>query len=177
MVVYVDGKPIFVQKPKTPNNQTNSVPNEQSNDVLKIKTFQKRTPKLASESDKTLMGSRPKASLSKSAQNSAPVAKIPYLLARAAAAAASSHRQQQASNMQKYQHQQSSSSSSRVICLGGNGSTTAKPNLSGNSKRAPAVGAGSNIELKHDQEYLQLVSMLRQKNEKLLFNPQILNRN
>lgn len=174
MVVYVDGKPIFVQNPKTTSDQTNSVPNEQSNDVLKIKTFQKRTHKLANESDKTL-GLRPKASSSKSAQNSAPVAKIPYLLARAAAAAASSHRQQQASNMQKCQHQESSSSSARVICHGGNGSTTAKPILSGNSKRAPT--GGSNIELKHDQEYLQLVSMLRQKNKKLLFNPQILNRN
>ena len=166
MVVYIDGKPVFVKNPKTTSNQTNSVPNEISKDVLKIKTLQKRTPKLANESDKI-----PKASFSKSAQNPAPVAKIPYLLARAAAAAASNQRQQQTSNMQKYPYQKSSS---RVICHGGNGNT-AKSILSGNSKRAPDGGA--NIDLKHDQEYLQLVSMLRQKNEKLLFNPQILNRN
>jgi len=87
-----------------------------------------------------------------------PVAKIPYLLAAAAAAAASNHHQQHY-NMQKYQQQ-----NSRII--------------SDNDRfKKPQSGTSSNFvrDLKQDQEYMQLVSMLKQKNEKLLFDPQILN--
>lgn len=111
MVVYVDGKPIFVKNPKI-----NSAESNDANDAQVPRTSNSRFSKNKNQSNA-----------------SKPVTKIPYLLAAAAAAAASNQRKLETT--QTINNQQNS----KFICQ----------------------------ELKHDQDYLQLVSMFKQKNEKL----------
>ena len=146
MVVYVDGKPIFVQNPTPTNFSATSPPNEQ----ISVKTLRKKDTKPEKGEPP---GHKPKSF--KRAPSSGLVTKIPYLLA-----AASNHRKQQ-SHIQNYQslncHENMSAKRSY-----------ANPVLGGSAKRPPTNQA---MDLKRDQEYLQLVSMLRQKNEKLLFQP------
>lgn len=101
MVVYVDGKPVFIQNPKIPLTNQNQTSNTQGS----------------------------------STKSNQPVAKIPYLLAAAAAAAAAAQ--------------------SRCTL------TSQNDNIS------PQV---PKKEIKKDYEYQQIVSMLKQKNEKL-YNP------
>ena len=127
MIVYVDGKPIFVQNPTV---QTTSSSSSADNDQHK----------------------REKKPVDKSLKESKPVAKIPYLLAAAAAAAASNHRQHQ-QQMQKFQQQN--------LRLLSTDESSAESNLK-----------SSINNFKPDQEYLNIVSMFKQKNEKL-FNPLI----
>ena len=121
MIVYVDGKPIFVQNPAKTTAQ-----NEPDNTAKPVKSIRESTMS--------------------SLQSKKPVAKIPYLLALAANSAASNHRQQQKfqqQNLKQLSHESSLKES--------------------NNKHS---------ETKPDQEYLQLVSLFKQKNEKL-FNPLI----
>lgn len=108
MVVYVDGKPIFVKNPK--------INASESNDAQVPRTSHSRLSKNKNQSSANK-----------------PVAKIPYLLAAAAAAAASN--QGKIESTQTINNQQ-------------------------NSKLLRQ-------ESKQDQDYLQLVSMFKQKNEKL----------
>lgn len=179
MIVYVDGKPIFVQNPKLANsNNQNSFHNNKDNHVLVNNS---------TENIEFDVGNKKQKQSRKSSKNSStsvnkPIAKIPYLLAAAAAAAASNHRkqqqqqqllqqqqqqliQQQQNNFQKVQY-----NTNQKVIINTNDTT------SRNSSTALTVNPGiSNNEtckkeLKQDQEYLQLVSMLKQKNEKL-YNP------
>lgn len=131
MIVYVDGKPIFVQNPTV---QATSTSMSTSSSV---------------DHDKNQKHKKP---VEKSLKESKPVAKIPYLLAAAAAAAASNHRQHQ-QQMQKFQQQN--------LRL-----------LSTNESTAESKLKNSINNFKPDQEYLNIVSMFKQKNEKL-FNPLI----
>lgn len=110
MVVYVDGKPIFVQNPKGSNLPQQT---QQQQDATKLpqnllNTKSSRTTKIKSIEQQ---------------QPNQPIAKIPYLLAAAAAAAASNRCTMQSAKKEK-----------------------------------------------NDHEYQQVVSMFKQKNEKL-FNP------
>lgn len=123
MIVYVDGKPIFVQNP------AKTTQNEPDNTAKPVKTIRESTMS--------------------SLQSKKPVAKIPYLLALAANSAASNHRQQQ---IQKFQHQNFK--------------------LLSNESSLKETNNNKHSETKPDQEYLQLVSLFKQKNEKL-FNPLI----
>ena len=129
MVVYVDGKPIFVKNPVlNDTNQSNMINQDSSRNA-----------------------------------NKKPPAKIPYLLAVAAATAASNHREQQqiiaATKEDKeflpYGHAASElrqdSESQRMK------SRKRLHNQTSDSKE------GSDME----QDYIQLVSMLKQKNQKL----------
>ena len=123
MVVYVDGKPIFVQNPKGSNQ--NTIPQQ----------IQQKLSQQLSENQNNIEGAKfnnenpPKhtnrATRIKPAASSHQIAKIPYLLAAAAAA---------------------SSSNTNRCAIG-----TAKKD-------------------KNDHDYQQLVSLFKQKNEKL-FNP------
>jgi hypothetical protein len=151
MTFYVDDKPEFVESPKPGVTE----PVADSLSIL-LKARKNIRPEYAKKGFNVHTLQRP---LLKVKQ---PVAKIPYLLAAAAAAAASNHHQQHY-NMQKYQQQ-----NSRIIS---DNDRFKKSVMNGES------GTSSNFvrDLKQDQEYIQLVSMLKQKNEKLLFDPQILN--
>lgn len=154
MVVYVDGKPIFVQNPKV----------QQSSNEEALKEFHET--KTSSGQKSNTRQSKSKKSSSASYLNK-PVAKIPYLLAAAAAAAASNHRKQQQLQTQMQQSQPKSTTSSAGLRL-----------LESTNECIRSIGCSfddtSNTpkikEIKHDQEYLQLVSMFKQKNEKL-YNP------
>lgn len=161
MVIYVDGKPIFVENPKlsasshTLQNETGYSTKEHDKLQLQPEQFN------SSFSD----GLKSKISKSKSLTNAnvnKPVTKIPYLLAAAAAAAAQNHRKQSMNinsnsinnNIQQLEEQK------RII-------------ESNECTRTLGIGTSLNKhvkELKHDQEYMQLVSMFRQKNAKL-YNP------
>ena len=131
MVVYVDGKPIFVQNPKLENQLTED---DSIRNVTLLKEQNERKPKKV-KTKSIESSNRPK---------------VPYLLAAAAAAAASNHRQQQQLNLQKYQQE-------------------------GDSHAHKAKTIQIQHELKEDlkdKEYFQLVSLFKQKNEKL-FNPML----
>ena len=147
MVVYVDGKPIFVQNPKPTDNSATSRDENESR--------AKCSP----------AGVSPKSSSYK------PVAKIPYLLAAAAAAAASNHRKQQ----QQQQNQAQTSVGKQISTDCARSSTypiiqaNSKTNANNNNNSSSSSKCKSG-ELKQDTEYMQLVSLLKQKNEKL-FNP------
>jgi hypothetical protein len=112
MVVYIDGKPIFVQNPKT---------NEHTQDEKQFENVLNSINRL-NESEKRPVSPRSTSAISSIRKkcNTQPIAKIPFLLAAAAAAA------------------------------------TTNRNNTMNRK-----------EGKYDQEYQQLVSMFKQKNEKL----------
>ena len=138
MIVYVDGKPIFVQNPAAVQTTSalSSSSSSSDNEKNKLKTAKK--------------------TVEKSLKESKPAAKIPYLLAAAAAAAASNHRAQ-VSEMQKFQQQ-----NLRLMSM--NKPQAAEP--------SPKAKIFSTRDAKPDQDYLNIVSMLKQKNEKL-FNPLI----
>ena len=87
MIVYVDGKPVLVQNPKSENQKLNTDIGNSSN---RTKKSNKELTKNTKNSNKSNLTNRP-------------VAKIPYLLA--AAAAASTHRQKH--EIQNYQQQNS----------------------------------------------------------------------
>ena len=123
MIVYVDGKPIFVKNPISQNSKAESLNKSKCAEI----NF--------------------KESL-KSQVNNKPSPKIPYLLAAAAAAAASNHRQSQ--QLDKFHQSQTLVSQNSIK------DSCEKNNLKKDSKQ--------------DQEYLHIVSMLKEKNEKL-FNP------
>jgi len=123
MIVYVDGKPIFVKNP---------ISQSSNNESLK---------KNVEINFKESLNSHTK-------NNSKPSPKIPYLLAAAASTAASNHRQSQ--QLEKFHQSQILVSQNSINCE--------KINLKKDSKQ--------------DQEYLHIVSMLKEKNEKL-FNPLI----
>jgi hypothetical protein len=123
MIVYVDGKPIFVKNP---------ISQSSNNESLK---------KNVEINFKESLNSHTK-------NNSKPSPKIPYLLAAAAAAAASNHRQSQ--QLDKF-HQ------SQIL-------------VSQNSIKDSCEKNNLKKDSKQDQEYLHIVSMLKEKNEKL-FNP------
>ena len=166
MVVYVNGKPIFVQNPKSENNSLLDI----NNNCSVSKVIENEKPKIKAYQPRKVIQS------TKSSPQNRPVAKIPYLLAAAAAAAASNHRKQE-HNMLKYQQQ-----NSRIISYDSTKNSAQRSNTPSALKGSTKSQTGSTPvkpvkELKQDQEYLQLVSMLKQKNEKLLFNPQILNKN
>lgn len=113
MVVYVDGKPIFVQNPKIKNAEAGDACDAQ---VPKVSNHRLSKNKGQSNANKS-------------------VTKIPYLLAAAAAAAAS--------NQKKLD--------------------SAQPINNQTNQNFPC----QNQQLKHDQDYLQIVSMFKQKNQKL----------
>jgi hypothetical protein len=157
MVIYVDGKPIFVQNPKTEASIQNETPAVMGT-TSSTRLYRSRgdsphssTSSSASETSGLMLGQ----------SNSKPVAKIPYLLAAAAAAAASNHR--------KLQQQIHQFPKGNYI----NGTASSRSNGTG-IKSAKSSGSSTQQqtnEIKHDQEYMQLVSMFKQKNEKLSFNP------
>jgi len=91
-----------------------------------------------------------------------PVAKIPYLLAAAAAAASSNQRKQQTQQVQAYKNQ--FISTNKIVsseCARSSCYTLISSNH---------LNMKSSKDLNKEQEYIQLVSLLKQKNEKL-FNP------
>jgi uncharacterized C2H2 Zn-finger protein len=137
MVVYVDGKPIFVQNPKPKDSSANR--DGPKSDDLK----QQCSSSTAFKSSKNLLGCKPV---------------VPYLLAAAAQAAATNHRKQQ--QLQ----------SSNVISSGNGGESCARSSTYPQSQSTTNPTKVKVIELKQDLEYVQLVSLLKQKNEKL-FNP------
>lgn len=144
MVVYVDGKPIFVQNPNIDQNKTINVTKSEP------KSYRKTIE---------------------------PITMMPYLLATAAAAA-QNHRRKlnnsiqsqlanaplKSSSPSSYHHHHNynninsdDSSSECVRTMGVVGGVSNSGNGNGNKSQ----------ELKHDQEYMQLVSMFKRKNEKL----------
>jgi hypothetical protein len=123
MIVYVDGKPIFVKNPINQNSKAESLKKSNCAEINFKESF-------------------------KSQVNNKPLPKIPYLLAAAAAAAASNHRQSQ--QLDKFHQSQILVSQNSI------NDSCEKNNLKKDSKQ--------------DQEYLHIVSMLKEKNEKL-FNP------
>lgn len=144
MVVYVDGKPIFVQNPKLNSDDCSreaQVPKSSSRSNVKKLANTRQTKSTISNQTK-------------------PVAKIPYLLAVAAAAAASNHRkQQQLTNQIQTSQQYQNMLQTPTECI-----RTLDCSYSTNEN------VNKIKELKQDQEYMQLVSMFKQKNEKL-YNP------
>jgi hypothetical protein len=119
MVVYVDGKPIFVQNPKGNTGPPQSL-------QQKISQSEEHTNnKIADTTTTTTETSKQIRSTKIKPQQQQPITKIPYLLAAAAAAAASN------------------------------------PNR---------CTIGALKKEKNDHEYQHLVSLFKQKNEKL-FNP------
>ena len=145
MVIYVDGKPIFVQNPKK------SEVTEGSKDA--------QVPKTSINSKSSVFQSKNKSPTTSNLNK--PVTKIPYLLAAAAAAAASNHRKQQQLNQQVLSQPKIPEPVSLRI------STDDYLRQGEYDNPSPVY---KQKELKHDQEYLQLVSMFKQKNEKL-YNP------
>ena len=119
MIIYVDGKPIFVKK-----NQTGTSP--QFNELNKSNIL------IDDNKDLRLTSS--------STNSKKAVAKIPYLLA---AAAVTSNRQSNSKQIQK-------NTNSKLIA----------------ETKVPIQESNNRL----DQDYLQIVSMLKQKNEKLI-NP------
>ncbi|CAF1022357.1 unnamed protein product [Brachionus calyciflorus] len=143
MVVYVDGKPIFVQNPKSKESEIT----DSSKDA--------QVPKASINSKSN---SRQSKSKTHSTSLNKPVAKIPFLLAAAAAAAASNHRKHQQIMTPPHIPEPTSLHLSSDECI----RPASYDHTSAQSYKPK--------EFKHDQEYLQLVSMFKQKNEKL-YNP------
>jgi hypothetical protein len=153
MVVYVDGKPIFVQNPKLADTSNPQTDVAKTNGGVEVKTNQK-----SSSGRPKSNTSMPKSTSFPGTSTCKPVAKIPYLLAAAAAAAASNHR--------KTQQNQTTN------IINSNANTKLVSNDCARSSSYLLTPSNPNKikDLKQDQEYMQLVSLLRQKNEKL-FNP------
>lgn len=154
MVVYVDGKPIFVQNPKPTDTSAEQTESSKTSGSVEAKTNQK-----SSSGRPKSNTSLPKSSSFPSTSNCKPVAKIPYLLAAAAAAAASNHRKNQQNPINNNTNINTNNSTKLVSTDCARSSSYLITQSNTNKK-----------DLKQDQEYIQLVSLLRQKNEKL-FNP------
>lgn len=156
MVVYVDGKPIFVQNPKPTDTSAEQTEVSKTSGGVEVKTSQK-----SSSGRPKSNTSMPKSSSFPSTSNCKPVAKIPYLLAAAAAAAASNHRKNQQNPINSNtNNNNNNNSSTKLVSTDCARSSSYLITQSNTNKK----------DLKQDQEYIQLVSLLRQKNEKL-FNP------
>jgi hypothetical protein len=191
MVVYVDGKPIFVQNPKTTdssNQSLNPTPLTSSTSLNSNENDNERIPEMKNNqtisSDLNLVN-RKKSKASTSNTNSfkssnyisnacKPVVKIPYLLA-AAAAATSNQRKQQQSNTSSNTNGNKLMTSNSDCCARSSTYPIVQSNahnnhLNSNTKTSNNSKNKVNTDLKQDLEYIQLVSMLKQKNEKL-FNP------
>jgi hypothetical protein len=201
MVVYVDGKPIFVQnsKAQTENNilanrsSANNSDNDLNTRTKPVKSEKNSKSKSYISKKNANNNNNNNGQSNKSSVSNRPVAKIPYLLAAAAAAAASNYRQQQQQHQQNINnhHQQQhiqiypnsktmslndSSASCSPLLLENNMNVTTPTALMLNHQSEFSFGVSSSTssnfkkDFKQDQEYIQLVSMFKQKNEKL-FNP------
>jgi hypothetical protein len=172
MVIYVEGKPIFVQNPALntstqQNQQSEGLEVVNSNDaptVVNSKVFQPRKKRGRQRDSFTTSAD---GSFGFNSNNNRPVAKIPYLLAAAAAAAAS--------NKRKLYQQDTLLPKSHLI--GGDSDTpggrveTRLTSALGHQLHYQQQQQPHDADVKNDQEYMQLVSMFKQKNEKLSFNP------
>lgn len=189
MVVYVDGKPIFVENPK-PKQQTsdstsvrlnhqlirfaksNLKQNDNDNQTKNNDSLSVQNSPIKVSADLPSSASLPSTPVSK------PVTKIPYLLAAAAAAASSSNRRNKNSQSNKLISNDCARSSCYLI--NNNVSTQSISNkfkikdspllLSSKSSSSSSLTNPKLTSLKQDHEYNQLVSLFRQKNEKL-YNP------
>ena len=190
MVVYVDGKPIFVQNPKTTDSSnhenSNTTPstsfnslnsNEKDNEhISEMKHNQTISSDLNLVNRKKSKASTNSFKSSNYISNSCkPVVKIPYLLAAAAARATSNQRKQQQSNTSNNTNGNKLMISNPDCCARSSTypivqSNTHNNHLNSNAKTSTNSKNKVNTDLKQDLEYIQLVSMLKQKNEKL-FNP------
>ena len=172
MVVYVDGKPIFVQNP-----QVNEPSRHTSDPTLSTTVSSEHESDQSSQQRESKPISRKKQCISSSTSsvpkvsnflgNSCkPVAKIPYLLAAAAAAAASNHRKQQKNTS----NAPNKPLSSTDCCARSSTYPIMQTHSSGNTSVKSSNPKVKSVDVKPDLEYIQLVSLLKQKNEKL-FNP------
>jgi hypothetical protein len=167
MVVYVDGKPIFVEssKLKQPSSEstTNSVKlNHKLIQFAKTNKLDSTAPTVSSSSSPVKLNTGLHSSTSlPSTPNNKPVTKIPYLLA-AAAAASNNRKLKQSSKLVL-------SDCARSSCyLINNNNTQSKIKDSTSLLSNTSSDASSSFStIRQDHEYNQLVSMFRQKNEKL----------
>lgn len=147
MVVYVNGKPIFVKndqsRQSTLGNGTDTT--NESKAFSNKKTEHQLIP--INQIGKQNIHNRP--------------AKIPYLLEAAASKSNLNNRYHRISSQDTLPKTQK-----KIIY---------KSPLTTSSQAVKTVN--ETIDSKQDQEYMQLVSLLRQKNEKLLFSPQIIKKN
>ena len=161
MVIYVDGKPIFVQNPKIIETSA-----KESNKVI---AYRAKTDPIVSVENNVIV------------TTSKPVTKIPYLLAAAAAAASSNHRKQHGQKSQATSTATVSDNHNQACAINDPGQLVYHTS-SNYVKSTPIIiqqqttianlpSKSFNREIRHDQEYMQLVSMFKQKNEKLSFNP------
>ncbi len=177
MVVYVDGKPIFVQNPKlndSPNKDSNlespllstfNQPNENSSERIQVKSQKNESSRKKQQSTASNYSSKSSNFIGTSCK---PVVKIPYLLAAAAAAAASNQRKQQSNNANNTNANKLIISSSD--CCARSSTYPIMQSNAHNSNTNEKNKVKVNTDFKQDLEYIQLVSLLKQKNEKL-FNP------
>jgi hypothetical protein len=163
MVIYVDGKPIFVQNPKIETSIQNEAATA-TGAVVNAKLYRSRADSSLSHRNTNggvSSNSTNSESLMLGQCGSKPVAKIPYLLAAAAAAATSNHK--------KLQQQHHQFPKGQYVNVPGTSRSTVAGSKS--TKSSGSTSQQQTSEIKHDQEYMQLVSMFKQKNEKLSFNP------
>jgi hypothetical protein len=171
MVVYVDGKPIFVQNPKindSPNQDSNlesplstfNQPNGNASEQIQIKSQKNESSRKKQQSTTTSNNSFKSSNFI--GTSCKPVVKIPYLLAAAAAAAASNQRKQQ-SNTNKLIISSSD-------CCARSSTYPIMQSNAHNSNSNEKNKVKDNTDFKQDLDYIQLVNQLKQKNEKL-FNP------
>ena len=177
MVVYVDGKPIFVQNPKlndSPNKDSNlesplstfNQPSENASEQIQIKSQKNESSRKKQQSNASNYSFKSSNFIGTSACK--PVVKIPYLLAAAAAAAASNQRKQQSNSANNTNTNKLIISSSD--CCARSSTYPIMQSNAHNSNTNEKNKVKANTDFKQDLEYIQLVSLLKQKNEKL-FNP------
>lgn len=154
MVVYVDGKPVFVKK--NPPRQSTLESSNAGINIKKLKTLLNNKASSSEQHEVQIEQLRKGSIQSRSA-------KIPYSLEAAASKPSLNNRYQSLSSQNNHKNltYKSLPIAPKEISL----------------KAINVAKTNSTIDLKQDQEYMQLVSLLRQKNEKLLFNPQIINKN
>ena len=180
MVVYVDGKPIFVENSKLKQSTTATTTTTESTNSVKLNhkliQFVKtngqnkdndshtRTP-LSSSSPVKLNPNLQSSSISlpSTPTSNKPVTKIPYLLA-AAAAASNNRKLKQSSKLVL-----SDCARSSCYLINNTQSKLKVPSILSPASSSSSSSSSSSTN-KQDHEYHQLVSMFRQKNEKL-YNP------